>query len=72
MSMSACIHNADCAEARSDGFMFHWVWFKNPAGNDMTLFCPSAEVAKATADAFNKAMVEHREAEGSVTAETGA
>lgn len=68
MSMSVCIHRPVKVVAIKSGTA-SWVGFYDAGGNRVDVFC-EYEVARATADAFNDAMSEHREAEGSVTAET--
>lgn len=57
MSMTAHIHRAKKAVAEAVGCASSWVAFEDEAtGNRVVIFCPNAEVAKATADAFNDAM----------------
>ena len=57
MSMVTTIHRATKVEAKSVGEETHWIAFQEEAtGNRVVIFCPSFEVARATADAFNDAM----------------
>lgn len=57
MSMVANIHRVTKVKANSAGPETHWVEFEDEAKNNrVVIFCPNAEVARATADAFNDAM----------------
>lgn len=54
MSVIASIHRPSTVEAKSLNGA-HWVTFRE-GGNRVDVFCPNAEVAQATADAWNDAM----------------
>jgi hypothetical protein len=54
MIVNATITNLTKVEAKTTG-VYHWVAFSD--GDSMIkVFCPSADAAKVTADAFNRAM----------------
>lgn len=55
MSMSVCIHRPIEVVAMTGGSA-NWVAFYDKDGNRVDVFCENAEVARATADAFNDAM----------------
>ena len=54
MSMVASIHRPSEAKAESSNGA-NWISFRK-GNNRIDVFCPNAEVARATADAFNDAM----------------
>lgn len=54
MSVMATITRPTKVEAKSESGI-HWITFRE-GGNRVDVFCPNAEVAQATADAWNDAM----------------
>lgn len=54
MSMVASIHRPTVVKAESSNGA-NWITFRK-GDNRVDVFCPNAEVARATADAFNDAM----------------
>jgi Trm5-related predicted tRNA methylase len=54
--MTSHIHRVTKVSANSVASS-HWVEFEDEAGNNrVVIFCPNAEIAQATADAWNDAI----------------